>query len=217
MRTFRRPKPRRLGESSFEHQTTRERLGPGMRLSLNKLKWEASVVLMAALAAGTLTSAGVAAPTRAAGGPFVVHEATTLAFTTLDGIMSNSVESTHQIYPSLTRITGQGGVAPDFATSWTGNSSGTQWTFTIRKGVKNSDGTPLTANDVVWTFQTDLSTPTSLVAPNVSPYMNASSVTASGNTVTFNLTNAMATWPRQCSLVPIVSQAEYTKIGAAGF
>ncbi len=42
---------------------------------------------------------------------------------------------------------------PMLATSWTPSKAGAVWTFTLRSGVKFSDGTPMTADDVVYTFQ----------------------------------------------------------------
>jgi peptide/nickel transport system substrate-binding protein len=42
---------------------------------------------------------------------------------------------------------------PMLATSWSHNSEGTVWTFKLRKGVKFNTGDPMTADDVVWTFQ----------------------------------------------------------------
>jgi peptide/nickel transport system substrate-binding protein len=42
---------------------------------------------------------------------------------------------------------------PVLATSWTPNSAGDVWTFKIRQGVKFHDGTALTADDVVYTYQ----------------------------------------------------------------
>jgi peptide/nickel transport system substrate-binding protein len=42
---------------------------------------------------------------------------------------------------------------PWLATSWSPNASATVWTFKIRQGVKFSDGTPMTVDDVVYTFQ----------------------------------------------------------------
>jgi peptide/nickel transport system substrate-binding protein len=42
---------------------------------------------------------------------------------------------------------------PVLATSWTPNSTADVWTFKIRQGVKFHDGTPLTADDVVYTYQ----------------------------------------------------------------
>jgi peptide/nickel transport system substrate-binding protein len=43
-------------------------------------------------------------------------------------------------------------VTPWLATSWAWNSSNTVLTFTIRKGVKFNDGTPMSAADVAFTF-----------------------------------------------------------------
>jgi peptide/nickel transport system substrate-binding protein len=42
---------------------------------------------------------------------------------------------------------------PQLATSWTSNSTADVWTFTIRQGVKFHNGHPLTADDVVYTYQ----------------------------------------------------------------
>lgn len=42
---------------------------------------------------------------------------------------------------------------PMLATSWTPSKGGTVWTFKLRQGVKFHDGSPLSADDVVYTFQ----------------------------------------------------------------
>jgi peptide/nickel transport system substrate-binding protein len=42
---------------------------------------------------------------------------------------------------------------PQLATSWSSNKEGTVWEFKLRRGVKFHDGTPLTAADVVYSFQ----------------------------------------------------------------
>jgi peptide/nickel transport system substrate-binding protein len=42
---------------------------------------------------------------------------------------------------------------PVLATSWSSNSAADVWTFNIRQGVKFHDGTPLTADDVVYTYK----------------------------------------------------------------
>ena len=49
---------------------------------------------------------------------------------------------------------------PVLAESWSANSAGDVWTFNIRKGVTFHNGAPLTAEDVVYTYQTQ-SNPTS--------------------------------------------------------
>jgi len=43
---------------------------------------------------------------------------------------------------------------PWLATSWSVNSDASVWTFKIRQGVKFNDGTPMTVDDVVYSFQT---------------------------------------------------------------
>lgn len=42
---------------------------------------------------------------------------------------------------------------PMLALKWSPNSDGSSWTFNLRSGVKFSDGSPMTADDVVYTFQ----------------------------------------------------------------
>jgi len=42
---------------------------------------------------------------------------------------------------------------PMLATKWTPSKGGAVWTFNLRQGVKFHDGSPLTADDVVYTFQ----------------------------------------------------------------
>jgi peptide/nickel transport system substrate-binding protein len=42
---------------------------------------------------------------------------------------------------------------PSLASSYTHNGDGTVWTFKLRSGVKFHDGKPMTADDVVYTFQ----------------------------------------------------------------
>jgi peptide/nickel transport system substrate-binding protein len=44
-------------------------------------------------------------------------------------------------------------LVPMLATSWTHNGDGTVWTFKLRHGVKFHNGAPMTADDVVYTFQ----------------------------------------------------------------
>jgi len=53
------------------------------------------------------------------------------------------------VYDGLLRVTKDGAsVEPALATKWDTSADGLTWTFNLRPGVKFSDGTPLTSNDV---------------------------------------------------------------------
>jgi peptide/nickel transport system substrate-binding protein len=57
------------------------------------------------------------------------------------------------IFSALVRTTGPGKFEGVLAESWKANENATEWTFTLREGVKFSDGSPVTSADVVASFQ----------------------------------------------------------------
>lgn len=58
-----------------------------------------------------------------------------------------------QVYERLVRLSADGkGVDPELATAWTAAPDGLSATFTLRDGVKFSDGSPMTADDVVFSL-----------------------------------------------------------------
>jgi peptide/nickel transport system substrate-binding protein len=59
------------------------------------------------------------------------------------------------IYNGLTRIDKDGAVQPDLAASWDISPDGLIYTFHLKTGVKFSDGTPFSADDVKWTLDRD--------------------------------------------------------------
>src|SRR5246127_4309708 len=73
----------------------------------------------------------------------------------------------------------QGKTTPMLASSYAWSNGNKTLTFTIRSGVKWNDGTPMTANDVAYTFNLTKQYP----AINLDG-VNPSSVTTSGSTVT---------------------------------
>jgi ABC-type transport system substrate-binding protein len=56
------------------------------------------------------------------------------------------------IYPSLTETGENGQPVPYLATSWSISPDHLTWTFKIRPGLKWTDGVPITARDVAWTY-----------------------------------------------------------------
>jgi peptide/nickel transport system substrate-binding protein len=81
------------------------------------------------------------------------------------------------IYPALTTINQQGMAVPYLATGWTTSANKLTWTFTIRKGLKWSDGVPITAADAAWTFNLIMHNSTAATA-NGALVANFASVTA---------------------------------------
>ena len=59
------------------------------------------------------------------------------------------------VFNGLTRIDKDGAVQPDLATSWDISADGLTYTFHLKTGVKFSDGTPFSADDVKWTLDRD--------------------------------------------------------------
>jgi peptide/nickel transport system substrate-binding protein len=56
------------------------------------------------------------------------------------------------IYPTLTQTGENGQPVPYLATSWSISPDHLTWTFKIRTGLKWTDGVPVTARDVAWTY-----------------------------------------------------------------
>jgi peptide/nickel transport system substrate-binding protein len=57
------------------------------------------------------------------------------------------------MFERLVSLDNYGRFQPQLATEWSSDATGKRWQFTLRPGVKFSDGTPLTANDVVAALQ----------------------------------------------------------------
>jgi len=121
----------------------------------------------------------------------------------------------YNIYDQLTTIDETGAVVPRLATEWTSNDTLTEWVFTMRDDAKFSDGTPVTASDVVFTYETAMADETS----NLGGYMTTiDTVVATGDyEVTFTLNTPFAPFDRQATLVPIIPEAAYTEMGAEAF
>ncbi|HEX3906965.1 MAG TPA: ABC transporter substrate-binding protein, partial [Mycobacteriales bacterium] len=69
------------------------------------------------------------------------------------GVLASSYELYQLSYDTLTEYSPNDFTPkPGLATSWKTSPNGLTWTFTIRSGVKWSDGVPLTAHDVAYTF-----------------------------------------------------------------
>jgi peptide/nickel transport system substrate-binding protein len=86
---------------------------------------------------------------------------------------------------------------PWLATSWSSNANASVWTFKIRQGVKFNDGTPMTVDDVVYSFQTQSDPKSSANALSVfgGTLDPAGVVKVDDTTVAFHLEHPDAGWP----------------------
>jgi peptide/nickel transport system substrate-binding protein len=99
------------------------------------------------------------------------------------------------IFEGLTKPGKDLAPAPDLAESWTTASDGLSWTFKLRSGVKWSDGTAFSADDVAFTFN-DVVLKPDLGAQNRASYAAVTKVTVvDPNTVRFDLTRKFAALP----------------------
>jgi peptide/nickel transport system substrate-binding protein len=104
-------------------------------------------------------SATAAAPSAAGGTPVsggtltFARAADIFTFDPYNTQDDRSIFTELQLYDRLVKLSADGkSVDPELATSWTVAPDGLTATFTLRDGVKFSDGTPLTADDVVFSL-----------------------------------------------------------------
>ncbi len=70
---------------------------------------------------------------------------------------STDVTLVRDICEGLVAYNARAEVVPGLAESWTVSEDGRTYTFTLRPNLKWGDGTPLTADDIVWSFQRSVS------------------------------------------------------------
>ncbi|HEY3867914.1 MAG TPA: ABC transporter substrate-binding protein [Actinocrinis sp.] len=101
--------------------------------------------------------------------------------TSWDPITSSAGWDVHAlslVYAGLTQEDGKGNAVPALATGWTYNTAGTQVTFTLRPGLKFSDGTALDAAAVAKSLNRSRTAQNSLVAAQLSTVSNVTATDA---------------------------------------
>lgn len=121
---------------------------------MNRVTYALLVVLMSACSTGYSTSATSSGSPANGATQLVearVKDAVSLdPATAVDGL---SLNITSEIFENLVRFKpGSFQVEPQIARSWRMTSSGKRWTFSLRPGLKFSDGTPLDAQAVKFNF-----------------------------------------------------------------
>src|SRR5579871_5715184 len=114
---------------------------------------------------GSAFNRSASAPHAAANVFIAGNPSSNLWVTTMDPALQSDTTSTdvvQKIYAGLVKQVynqkaNKFDIAPDLAQSWTVSSNGLVYTFKIRTDAGFSDGTPVTAQDFVWSFERVLS------------------------------------------------------------
>ncbi|WP_169564312.1 ABC transporter substrate-binding protein [Microbacterium indicum] len=177
-----------------------------------------------ALAAGTLALAGCAggfADDAAAGGeaaPTSITAALATDPTSMDPIKAGALvvlSVFFHTFDQLTSISADGELEPGLAQSWTANDDVTEWDFALAPDVTASNGEAITADDVVFTYETILADPT---GENYAYLSAVDSVEKIDDlTVRFHLNAPFSAFPRNTSLISIVPADTYQEMGADAF
>ncbi|PPI27139.1 ABC transporter substrate-binding protein [Rathayibacter sp. AY1B5] len=121
----------------------------------------------------------------------------------------------YNLFDQLTVLDAEGGIQPSLATAWTPSDDLTTWTFTLRDDAVFSNGDPVTAGDVAFTYSTILASPDS---DNLGYLGVLQSVEATDDTtVVFTLNAPFSPWPSITTAISIVPESVYTELGSEGF
>ena len=132
---------------------------PSVRRPRHAAALIASALVLATVAAGAAT--GSAAPAAAASASLQKSSGSTLrvesqtsfsTFNPFTAYFDGDLEVINEIYPFLTSLNSHNLPALYLATKWSASADRLTWTFTLRSGLKWSDGKPLTAADAAWTL-----------------------------------------------------------------
>lgn len=168
----------------------------------------AAIALLAALLCSALAmlggTSGAAADPPKSSTLTVVADTQLTTFNPFVSYYDGELNVISMIFPQLTYNNKNNEPGPYLASKWTTSSDGLTWTFTIRPNLKWSDGQPLTAKDIAWTYNLVMHNTVAATA-NGSLVANIASVSAPNDT-----TFVIKTKTKQANLlyesIPVVPQ-----------
>ena len=164
----------------------------------------AVVVALAVAACGSSSSGGQVKE----GGVFRLGSPATIdSLNPFVAFNSDAYSTFTYIYPELVQYNPKQQFVPDFARSWQVSPDGKVWTFHTQPNAKWSDGKPLTATDVAWTYNTILKFQNGPTANSAGYVAHMKSVTApNATTVVLTYTRPVANVLSQVQQVPILPE-----------
>lgn len=158
---------------------------------------------------GILAGCGADAPKEGgqAGGSIVAYVGANIFDSSLDpvkGAMSYGYSFTNA---ALLKVSPTSDYAGDMATDWLVSDDALTYTFTLREGVVFSDGSPMTAEDVVFTYETVKANQAQ--NENVDLTRLKSAAAQGAHTVVFTLTEPFSPFLDTAAMLGIVPKAGY--------
>ncbi|MGI6878585.1 ABC transporter substrate-binding protein [Microbacterium sp. gxy059] len=121
----------------------------------------------------------------------------------------------YALFDTLTILTPDGEIVPRLSTEWESSDDLMTWTFNVREGVTFTNGDPLTAHDVAFTYNQILSEPDSSPRSYMQPLESAEAI--DDTTVEFHLNTPFSPFPSITTSVSIVPEDTYTEMGSEAF
>jgi peptide/nickel transport system substrate-binding protein len=115
------------------------------------------------------------------------------------------------IYPTITTTNEQGLPVPYLATKWSVSANQLTWTFTIRSGLKWTDGHPLTAADAAWTLNLMMHNATAATANGALVDNFASASAPNATTLVITTKQPEANMLYVAASIPIVPEHIWSK------
>jgi len=119
------------------------------------------------------------------------------------------------VYDQLTETRPDGSIGERLATKWEIQPDGLTWDVTIRTDTKFHDGSPVTADDVIWTFEKVIADSRSALKTYVGRVQKIEKI--SDNQIRFTLSEKFAIFPKQLSFVSILPQKAFEAMGEEEF
>ncbi|HYA53287.1 MAG TPA: peptide ABC transporter substrate-binding protein, partial [Streptosporangiaceae bacterium] len=172
----------------------------------------AAVVALAVAACGGSSSSGGGGEVKQ-GGVFRLGSNSTIdSLNPFVAVESDAYSAFEYIYPELVQFNTKVQFVADFARSWQSNSAGTIWTFHTQPNAKWSDGKPLTAADVAWTYSTILKYQDGATANSAGYVAHMKSATApDATTVVLTYKRPVSNVLSQVQQVPILPEHIWAK------
>ncbi|MFF4648568.1 ABC transporter substrate-binding protein [Streptomyces sp. NPDC001380] len=163
--------------------TDADRSTPSARPGTARTRNRASRAAAALAALALAGSAGVAGAPAAAAADQPTTLRAAMSFSGVDTLnpflayFNGALDIFGSVYPTLNSLQPDGTPGPYLATSWKPSDDKLTWTYTLRSGLKWSDGKPITAEDASWTLNLIMTDETAATA-NGSLVANFEKVTA---------------------------------------